>query len=264
MNGEPERSTEAKPASTDSRRDAKQNGEPQDRPGSAAAPQNADLAKTSEAQSHSEQNANSREQFDNGPQGSSGLLDKMKDALSGLMTKMRPNQNSAASPQDQKQAPDTEARGNQNATGKNQQAKQEQGSRQAGQDQSSEAQAQGLTTEKAEAGQGRNSGESPHNGSESNSGIGRQDGDKRLKEAEQLRAMGKLAEIIGKRSASLTGDMVVETSSSKQQLKTAYSQRIGRHADLGGEIDRDEIPIADQQYIREYMELVRKTSKNPD
>ena len=74
--------------------------------------------------------------------------------------------------------------------------------------------------------------------------------------------MGKLAEIIGKRSASLTGDIMVETSSGNQQLKTAYSQRLGHHADLGGEINRDQIPLADQQYIREYMELVRKHGEN--
>ncbi|MBV9442577.1 MAG: hypothetical protein JO217_07760, partial [Acidobacteriaceae bacterium] len=75
--------------------------------------------------------------------------------------------------------------------------------------------------------------------------------------------IGKLAEIIGKRSASVTGEMMVEASPGKQQLKTEYSQRLGHHADLGGEINRDEIPLADQQYIREYMELVRKQGRTP-
>ena len=73
--------------------------------------------------------------------------------------------------------------------------------------------------------------------------------------------MGKLAEIIGKRSASLTGDMTVETPSSKQQLKTAYSQKTGQHQDLGGEINRDEVPLADQQYVRDYMDEVHKQAK---
>ncbi len=70
--------------------------------------------------------------------------------------------------------------------------------------------------------------------------------------------MGKLDEIIGKRSAALTGDMTVETRSNHQQLQTQYSRQVGRHADLGGEIDRNEIPIALRQYVREYMEQVRK------
>ena len=69
--------------------------------------------------------------------------------------------------------------------------------------------------------------------------------------------MGKLAEIIGKRSASLTGDMQIEPSG-KQQLQTGYTHQQGQHADLGGEINRDEIPVEDQEYVREYMELVRK------
>jgi hypothetical protein len=104
----------------------------------------------------------------------------------------------------------------------------------------------------------------PEKGADAHSGIGRQDGDKSVKEAEQLAAMGKLAEIIGKRSASLTGDMTVETPSGKQQLKTDYSGKVGHHADTGGEINRDEIPLADQQYVREYMELVRKQSKREE
>jgi hypothetical protein len=59
----------------------------------------------------------------------------------------------------------------------------------------------------------------------------------------------------------VTGDMTVENPSNKQQLKTEYSKRIGHHADLGGEINRDEIPLIYQQYVREYMEQVRKQSK---
>jgi hypothetical protein len=36
---------------------------------------------------------------------------------------------------------------------------------------------------------------------------------------------------------------------------------VGRHADLGGEINRDEIPLMYQQYIREYMSQVRRQAK---
>jgi hypothetical protein len=74
--------------------------------------------------------------------------------------------------------------------------------------------------------------------------------------------MGKLAEIIGKRSANLTGDITVETPSGKEQLKTAYSQKVGQHADLGGEINRDEIPLEYQQYVREYMERIHNQPKS--
>ena len=111
------------------------------------------------------------------------------------------------------------------------------------QQQSAQGQAQGQTQEKSKAGQGKSSDSSTDKSkSDSHSGIGSQDGDKETKDAEQLKAMGKLAEIIGKRSASATGDVMVENPSGKQRLQTDYSQRVGQHADLGGEINRDEIP----------------------
>jgi hypothetical protein len=55
--------------------------------------------------------------------------------------------------------------------------------------------------------------------------------------------------------------MMVETPSGKQQLSTQYSQKIGHHADLGGEINRDQVPLIHQQYVREYMERVHKDAK---
>jgi hypothetical protein len=170
--------------------------------------------------------------------GSSGVLDKMKDALSSLMAKMRSSS-----------SPEGPARGfEQTALGREQRGSQQsERSEQASRQQSTEGQAQGQSTEKAQAAQGRNSDSGDRKSSDSQSGAGRQDGDKAIKEAEQQRAMGKLAEIIGKRSANLTGDMTVETASGNQQLKTEYSQRMGRHADLGGEINRNEIPVIYQQ-----------------
>lgn len=210
---------------------------------------------------NSERSRNANEQSADGQQESSGLIDKMRDALSSLMAKMRPNQSLDKRSQAGDRTSDEPKAGEQ-AAAKGQAGQQPDArNEQARQDQNSDAQAQSQTTERAQASQGRNADQAPDKGSDAHSGIGRQDGDKDLKEAEQLQAMGKLAEIIGKRSASLTGDMMVESSSGKQQLKTAYSQRLGHHLDLGGEINRDEIPLADQQYIREYMELVRKQAK---
>ena len=130
------------------------------------------------------------------------------------------------------------------------------------QQQSAEGQAQGQTQEKSRAGQGKTADQSADKSkSDAHSGVGSEDGDKSVKDAEQLKAMGKLAEIIGKRSESATGDMMVENPSGKQQLQTNYSQRVGQHADLGGEINRDDIPLMYQQYVREYMSEVRRQAK---
>ena len=72
--------------------------------------------------------------------------------------------------------------------------------------------------------------------------------------------MGKLSEIIGKRSQNLTGEIMVEVSSGKQQpLKTQYSDKRATHAEGGGEVHRDEVPLIYQQYVQQYFEEIRKT-----
>ncbi len=199
-----------------------------------------------------------------GQQSSPGLLDRMKDAFSGLMAKTQPHDSAPKEnePERASQEPKPGEQNGQNGSQKqpgSQSAKASQpnpaGNRQQGMQSQGEAQA----SEKPAATQSRASDESAsRKGSDAQSGIGRQDGEKSLKEAEQLRAMGKLDEIIGKRSSTLTGDMTVETHSGNQQLQTKYSGRTGYHADLGGEIDRNEVPVALQRYVREYMEQVRK------
>ncbi len=212
-------------------------------------------------QQSDKESPNANEQQTANQQTSSGLVDKMKDALSSLMAKMRPNSDSRQSAQNNEPPSNDQKGGDQMMSNKDEKSRSQQDARneQPHEQQSSEGQAQGQTTEKAQPSQGRNSDQSADKkGSDAHSGVGRQDGDKDVKEAEQLRAMGKLAEIIGKRSANLRGEMMVETRSGKQQLKTEYSQRMGHHSDLGGEINRDEIPLMYQQYIREYMEKVRK------
>lgn len=195
---------------------------------------------------------------------SSNLLDNMKDALSSLLSKMRPNSSAPSAPT-ARQSSEQQHSTTQAALGRERKAGQTGAQQdQSSQQQSTEGDAQHAAAEKAQASQARSSTESSsRNGSDSRSGVGRQDGNKDLKEAEQLQALGKLEEIIGKRSADLTGDMTVETPSGKQQLKTEYSQRMGHHADLGGEINHDEIPLMYQQYIRDYMDAVRKDQERP-
>jgi hypothetical protein len=195
---------------------------------------------------------------------SSGLLENMKDAISSLLAKMNSAQNSKKAAQNSERSADGSRTEGQSAAKNEQQGQSSNpGTERARNDPSSEGGERGQTREKAEASQGRNSDQSrDNNGSDAQSGIGHQDGNKQLKEAEQLQAMGKLAEIIGKRSENLTGEVTVETSSGKQRLKTKDSQRVGQHSDVGGEINRDEIPLMYQQYVREYMERVHKQAKN--
>jgi hypothetical protein len=114
--------------------------------------------------------------------------------------------------------------------------------------------------QKASNGPGKRGGEDSdlQAAKEGRSGIGKEDGSKALREAEQLAAMGKITEIFGKRSQNLTGEVMIEVPSGKQQLRTAYSQQEAPHAEAGGEIHRDEIPLAYQRYVQQYFEEIRK------
>ena len=191
---------------------------------------------------------------------SSALLDRMKEALSSLMAKMKPEE--SANKQSQNGRPSQDPKAGQQAAQRGSpesQTDQNSKSEEQGQEQNAQERTQGQATEKSQDARSRASNESSDNkGNEAKSGIGRQDGNKDSKAAEQLRAMGKLAEIIGKRSAAVTGDMSIETSSGQQQLKTKYTGQQGRHADLGGEVNRSEVPVDLQGYVREYMEQVRR------
>lgn len=196
---------------------------------------------------------------------SPGLMNRMKDAVSNMMAKMKANGAPQPGAPQRGEQPQDQAKDNGSASTAS--AGQKSGQQSNGEDkrndqssenQNGEGQAQGQTAERPQNSQGRSSDQSAQKGSDAQSGVGRQDGDKDIKNAEQLKAMGKLAEVIGKRSANLTGDVTVETPSGKQQLKTAYSQQVGQHSDSGGEIHHNEIPLMYQPYVREYMEQVRK------
>lgn len=92
-------------------------------------------------------------------------------------------------------------------------------------------------------------------------GAGKQEGDKRILDAQQQEAMGKLSELYGKRAANVTGEITIETQGGKQTLRTPQGQSQARHADSGGEVSRDEIPLAYQAYVKEYFNKLRQTNK---
>lgn len=193
-------------------------------------------------------------QASNASQNSQSLLSKMKEAMQNLMSSLQqqPSQNAG------------------NQSGKNGKSQQNEGKQQASkgekksgsqsedaQDQQSadgqEAQdAQGQATERAD---------SALNNKQPGSGAGSRDGSKDVKAAEQLAAMGKITEIIGKRSQNITGEATIDVRNTSQQLRTAYQDRSAEHAQAGAEINRDEIPVALESYVTQYFERVRKQAK---
>jgi hypothetical protein len=188
----------------------------------------------------------------------SSLMAKLKEAMQNLMAKMRQqnqsgSEQSTQSPNGQQQAKTQQGKGGQKS-GKSQ------GAQQQGQSEGSDDGEAGEDAELAQNPQGKGAGQSPDNSNskQPGSGIGKQDGNKDAKEAEQLAAMGKISEIIGKRSANVSGEITVEVQNSSQQLRTPYAASAAQHGEAAGEINRDEVPVIYQTFVQQYFEEVRK------
>lgn len=185
------------------------------------------------------------------------MMDKMKDAFANMLNKLKqPDQQDG-----QQQAANQKAgeKGGQQKGGQ-QPGKQpgkgnesQKGSEQPGDEgadaSEKQAQAQGQGGDKSAAMQAP---------PDAKSGVGKADGDKSIKDAEQLQAMGKISEILGKRAKDVAGEVMVEVNGGKQQLRTQYTNSAARHAESGGEIHRDEVPLQHQSYVQKYFEEVRK------
>jgi hypothetical protein len=197
----------------------------------------------------------------------SSLMDKMRDAMANLMAKLKIPQNQGNGQKQQASNQKGGQKGSQKDGGQGQKGEKGQGNPQGkgspSDDADSKAGEQG--EQQAQAGQGQSNDKGQEGGSpnDAKAGMGKQDGNKDIKDAEQKAAMGKLSEIYGKRAENIRGDVMVEVTSSKQQqLRTGYTQRGANHTDAGGEVHRDEIPQHLQHYVQQYFEQVRKGEAN--
>ena len=180
------------------------------------------------------------------------LMNKAKDMLQNLLSSIKPP---SSNPGQQQNDPNNQGKGqpkqqnDKNGQQKNSGQKGDQSDGQQGelgQDQQDQNQ----------LGNGKN--DSQQATKQPGSGAGNQDGEKRIKQAEDQAAMGKITEILGKRSANLTGEATVEVQNTSQQLKTAYAPGAAQHGQSGGEINRDEIPVAMEPFVQEYFKQARK------
>ncbi|MDP9113909.1 MAG: hypothetical protein M3O20_09520 [Acidobacteriota bacterium] len=169
------------------------------------------------------------------------LLSKVREALNDMLNKMK------SSPNDQ---------------GKNQKSDPTDSDQQPGQDGQSQEKGDGQQAQNgkqsSDAQDGSNNSQNQKS-NEAKNGIGSQEGDKATKQAEALKAMGKITELLGKRAENVKGAVMVEVGSTKQQLKTPVGQNQSTHAEAGSEIHRDEVPPIYQQFVQQYYERIRKT-----
>lgn len=197
----------------------------------------------------------------NQPGANSNLMSKMRDAMSNLLSKLNGHSQQAS-----RQQSDPGQKGSQQAAAQQNNpssAQQQAGGRGSAQ---MEADNQGGTPQQAQAGNGQRSpqpGANRPGSADLNSGAGHQDGGKDLAAAQQLAAMGKISEILGRRSRDITGDITVEVNSGHQQLQTAYSEKNAGHMEASGEIHRDEVPLVLQAYVQQYFEQIRKSPSHP-
>lgn len=182
------------------------------------------------------------------------LLSKLKDAVSNMLSSAgskRDGEGKKASQQNQA------AKGQKGKPEKSSGAKQQQGE-DAADSQDSGDQAQGKEAQDSESKSA--SSKSSQQSGQSGSGAGNQDGQKELRAAAQLKAMGKISEILGKRAKDISGETMMEVQSGNQHLSTAYSGKTAAHGESAGDVSRDEIPVELQPYVREYFERVRKAA----
>ncbi|HWF10132.1 MAG TPA: hypothetical protein VG297_16810 [Bryobacteraceae bacterium] len=178
------------------------------------------------------------------------LLARLKDAVSNMLSKNDNNQDTSAQ-KNQQSANNEPPKSGQGQAGKNQQDKGE-----------SQSEAEGqpdADTQGGQQAQGKLNSASNKTPAQGGSGIGNQDGSKEIKAAEQLKAMGKISEIIGQRAATVSGETTVEVQSGSQKLHTDYSTTAAAHTETDGDVTRDEIPLALQSYVQQYFAEVRKS-----
>ncbi|MGO9242578.1 MAG: hypothetical protein ACLQBJ_17380 [Bryobacteraceae bacterium] len=204
------------------------------------------------------------------PEKQNSLLDKMRDALANLMEKLKPNGQAGQSPQNAAALEGQPQPGQHKPGDKN---NPNPGQPRPGDPRGEQSQEQ---ADASQAGQNSQSDSSLEPGAEQQrSGIGRQNGIKNTELAKEAQAMGQLSELIGKRSLSLQGEMTVEVeTSANPQLRTPYLNRSATHAEAGGDLSRDEVPLRHRDFVRRYYEQIRsqpdslppaapKTTANP-
>lgn len=199
--------------------------------------------------------AQQKEGGDQDKQGSNSgesMMDKLKDALANMLNKMKPSGGDKSPQQNAKNQPKEKTdQGDKGQKGDKADKQEGEGSESKADDVPSGDQSQSDAA-KANSQPGKPSAD------DSASGAGSKDGDKAAKDAKALEAMGKISEILGKRSAAVTGEMMIEVGSTKQSLKTPWADKQAGHTESGGEIHRDEVPLIFQPFVERYFEEIRK------
>ncbi len=191
------------------------------------------------------------------------LLSKLREAMNNMLSRLqqKPQGNGKGQQQASNGSPSNGAEQQQNGRGEGQNGA---GQPQPGGQQASDGEGAESDQQPNGAGAAAKAGAKGAEGGQKGSsgeGAGSQEGDKNVLEAQQAEAMGKLTELYGRRAQNVTGEVTVEAQPGKQTLRTPLSAKQGAHQDSGGQVSRDEIPLAYQAYIKEYFSKIRQADK---
>ena len=226
-----------------------ENGDPLDNPQDSPKNNGSPSGENSNQRSTEKSDASSQNGASSGERSEKSLLSKLKDAMDNMMG-----------------APS--ASSDKKSNGKQQQAKssaKSQQGQQAGDPNDEEGQTPADGEANGAAQKSNSPGQTSGNSSEKQEGpsaAGSEDGEKAIRAAAQMKVMGKISELIGKRSEEVTGESMIDVQSGNQKLQTAYKDKTAAHGEGTGTVSRDEIPVSEQAYIQEYFQQVRKPAKN--
>lgn len=239
--GEPEaRKEEAPetPETPEAQKGEPQKGEGKGEPSSAESPAQQNPPNLQDAsQQGQEQDSQQQE----------SLLDKLKDAVSDMMNKVKPSGKQQKGSQKGKKG--------EHQPGDSQEKSSDTDDKNPGDNADSENHNRGSEMDSSGASAEGEKDDNEH------SGIGSQEGDKSARQAEAMKAMGKITELFGKRAENITGAVMIEVGSTRQQLKTPLAQRDASHVEAGSEIHRDEVPLEYEEFVQRYFDQIRRTSQ---
>ena len=190
---------------------------------------------------------------------SENLLDRLKDAFENMMETMQTESQEASAGESES------GEGEEGGESPSESGEQAQAEEQGG-EQASDAEMEGGEqsegeSEQAADGQGANNAEEAGQAGQSAAASGTAEGSKELAEQAELEAaLDELEEFYQERAEDVAGEILVETDSSEQTLRTEYRDTNATHADRGGDVNRDEVPQAYKAFIERYFQTLRQES----
>jgi hypothetical protein len=187
----------------------------------------------------------------------SSLLNKARDTLANLLSAVKPQSGGRnGNPMDMESNARQQSGKSNGKPGAGERPQDAAASSAQGDQQGTQSAQQGAGSPSPGQSQGTESDKQP------GSGAGRDEGDRQIRRADQLAAMGKISQILGKRSRDVTGATSVEVVSGEQELTTRYENRKAKHVEVQDHAERDEVPVELQSYVRKYFQEVRTAANS--